>query len=78
VRFQWRSTVDPTPADSTPLPADGSIADRNPDLMIRNLLDDARLRQLMTADTTCGVDAARPLRPEPILNRRRLLEHRAA
>lgn len=68
--FQWRSTITDAPTTTT-------IADANPDLAIRNLLDDPRLRQAMETVPAAPAPVAAVL-PEPVLNRRRLLERAAA
>ena len=68
--FQWRSTITDAPTTTT-------IADANPDLAIRNLLDDPRLRQAMKTAPAAPAPVATVL-PEPVFNRRRLLERDAA
>jgi hypothetical protein len=70
LKFQWRSTVDETTTITDNAMA--SIAGSNADLAIRDLLDDPRLRRAMTPDSPVAV-----LRPEPVFNRRRLLESAA-
>lgn len=57
---------------TTPEPT--ALADR-PDLQIRNLLDDPRLRRAMGLDEPVAAVAARP---EPRFDRRRLLDRAVA
>jgi hypothetical protein len=76
LKFQWRSTVD-APTDQLTLASDRS------ELQVRNLLDDPTLRRAMGLDAVAAVVAPAALvtatsRPEPVLNRRRLLERDAA
>ena len=71
--FQWRSTV----TDTTP---STTLASENPELAIRDLLDDPALRRAMELELAAHAPLASiaPVRPEPVFNRRRLLERDAA
>jgi hypothetical protein len=75
LKFQWRSTVD-APTDHLTLASDRG------ELQVRNLLDDPTLRRAMSLDAAVVVAAPALVvatsRPEPVLNRRRLLERDAA
>ena len=76
LKFQWNRTVTDEPtATST-----GRVTTTRDDLRIRNLLDDPRLAQAMALDLGSAFDEVglRRDRPEPVFNRRRLLESDAA
>ena len=78
LKFQWRPTVSDAPTDFRL-----SLASEHPDLTVRNLLDDPRLRRAMGLDVDVAssppsVPAGAAPRPEPVFNRRRLLERDAA
>jgi hypothetical protein len=73
MKFQWRPTVSDAPAAP-------SLASEQPDLTIRSLLDDPALRRSMGLDVVVAPVSlvVTPLRPQPVFNRRRLLEGAAA
>lgn len=86
LKFNWTRTVTDEPAVAT---TDPSTRSARGDLRIRNLLDDPRLAAAMTLDlgpafadagpvTDLAPLPARRQRPEPVFNRRRLLESDAA
>lgn len=63
----------------TPAAAPACIVAGHPDLRIRNLLDDPALRRAMGLDVPAIHAApARPARPAPRFDRRRLLDAAAA
>jgi hypothetical protein len=81
LKFQWRPTVSDAPTD-----VPSSLASEHPELTVRNLLDDPRLRRAMGLDVDAAntlpavpaVSAVATARPEPRFNRRRLLQRDAA
>ena len=79
LKFRYRRITGPD--DDTPMSA--SMTETNPDLRIRNLLDDPALQRAMETDVDVDVDVdldpvfarTRPARP---FNQRKLLEQAAA
>ncbi len=68
LKFRYRRVAkDDAPARGA------SIADNNPDLRVRNLLDDPALRQAMTIDVEPELEPV----PEPVLEPRCLVEQAA-